>query len=172
MKVRNSGSPDEKIELQMTPMIDIVFQLLIFFIMTFKVVLREGDFGVKMPLASTNQTALPDSTLPIRIKLVAGLEGKLTDVIIDDNDNLSRESGTRNGMLEALTARIVARKNSSNVGDFAAETEVEFDADYDLAYEEQIRAITAISGYYDSNGNPVPLIEKIKFKDSSAGRAQ
>ncbi|NQT37468.1 MAG: biopolymer transporter ExbD, partial [Planctomycetes bacterium] len=35
MKVRNANRRiDEKIELQMTPMIDIVFQLLIFFIMT------------------------------------------------------------------------------------------------------------------------------------------
>ena len=46
--------PEEKIELQMTPMIDIVFQLLVFFIMTFKIVAQEGDFNVKMPLASAN----------------------------------------------------------------------------------------------------------------------
>ena len=30
--------------LEMTPMIDIVFQLLVFFIMTFKIVSQEGDF--------------------------------------------------------------------------------------------------------------------------------
>ena len=35
MKIRHTtGSGQEKIELQMTPMIDIVFQLLIFFIMS------------------------------------------------------------------------------------------------------------------------------------------
>ena len=38
MKIRNTGGDGEKIELQMTPMIDIVFQLLVFFIMTFKIV--------------------------------------------------------------------------------------------------------------------------------------
>jgi biopolymer transport protein ExbD len=43
---------NDKIELQMTPMIDIVFQLLVFFIMTFKIVSQEGDFNIKMPLAA------------------------------------------------------------------------------------------------------------------------
>ena len=42
----------QKVELQMTPMIDIVFQLLIFFIITFKIVAPEGDFNIKMPLAA------------------------------------------------------------------------------------------------------------------------
>ena len=32
MKIRKIGTAEEKIELQMTPMIDIVFQLLIFFL--------------------------------------------------------------------------------------------------------------------------------------------
>lgn len=36
----------------MTPMIDIVFQLLVFFIMTFKIVSQEGDFHIKMPVAN------------------------------------------------------------------------------------------------------------------------
>ena len=50
MRVRNvDGIKDEKVEVQMTPMIDIVFQLLVFFIMTFKIVSLEGDFHVKMP---------------------------------------------------------------------------------------------------------------------------
>ena len=50
MKIRGKRpSKDEKIELQMTPMIDIVFQLLVFFIMTFNVVAQEGDFNIRMP---------------------------------------------------------------------------------------------------------------------------
>ena len=52
--MRLSSEPPEEIKLNMTAMIDIVFQLLVFFIMTFKVVALEGDFNVKMPLASQN----------------------------------------------------------------------------------------------------------------------
>ncbi len=38
-----------KAELQMTSMIDIVFLLLIFFILTFKIAPQEGDFNIKLP---------------------------------------------------------------------------------------------------------------------------
>ena len=41
-----------RLQMNMTPMIDVVFQLLVFFIMTFKIVALEGDFNVRMPLAS------------------------------------------------------------------------------------------------------------------------
>ena len=52
------------------------------------------------------------------------------------------------------------------MGDFASELEVEFDTDYDLRYEEQIKAITAVSGRYDADDNLIKLADKIKFKDS------
>ena len=54
----------EKIELQMTPMIDIVFLLLIFFVMTFKIVAAEGDFNIKMPLARPDSGTPDESLLP------------------------------------------------------------------------------------------------------------
>ena len=54
MKIRHTGRED-KIQLQMTPMIDIVFQLLVFFIMTFKIILHEGDFNILMPLAPSSE---------------------------------------------------------------------------------------------------------------------
>ncbi len=34
----------------MTPMIDVVFQLLIFFMLTLKIIAPEGDFNINMPL--------------------------------------------------------------------------------------------------------------------------
>ena len=46
MKIRNTEHR-EHIVLQMTPMIDIVFQLLVFFVFTFKIVLPEGDFNIR-----------------------------------------------------------------------------------------------------------------------------
>ena len=53
MKFRHIGkSAESKIELQMTPMIDVVFQLLVFFLFTFRIATQEGDFNIKMPLAT------------------------------------------------------------------------------------------------------------------------
>ena len=43
MKVRNVKSQGDKIELQMTPMIDIVFLLIVFFVITYKVEVRGMD---------------------------------------------------------------------------------------------------------------------------------
>ena len=47
----------DKIDINMTPMIDIVFQLLAFFIMTLKIVQPEGDFDVRMPLGAAAAAA-------------------------------------------------------------------------------------------------------------------
>ncbi len=46
-----------------------------------------------------------------------------------------------------------------SVGDL----EVEIDCDYQLRYAATIAAVTAVSGYVDSQGNIIKLIEKIRF---------
>ncbi|MCA9219935.1 MAG: biopolymer transporter ExbD [Pirellulaceae bacterium] len=154
MKVRNTGRIEsEKIELQMTPMIDIVFQLLIFFIMTFKIVSQEGDFNIKMPLAAPSE-GLPDEDQipPMKLVLSADGGGNLAGISLN---------GTSYDSWPALNSKII-----SMVGDDASmrETaEVEIAADYTLRYENVVAAITAISGYVDDGGNVVKLIEKIKF---------
>ena len=51
ISIKKRGLPD-KIPLDMTPMIDVVFQLLTFFCMTLKIAAMEGDFNIKMPLAA------------------------------------------------------------------------------------------------------------------------
>ncbi|MFP6658896.1 MAG: biopolymer transporter ExbD, partial [Pirellulales bacterium] len=72
MKVRKKrkASGSDKVELQMTPMIDIVFQLLVFFILTFKVVAQEGDFDIRMPVMGAPQEQLEEAektTLHVRL---------------------------------------------------------------------------------------------------------
>ena len=39
----------EKLETNMSAMIDVVFQLLIFFMLTLKLIEPEGDFNINMP---------------------------------------------------------------------------------------------------------------------------
>ena len=52
MKIRGTEREGADTRLSMTPMIDIVFQLLVFFVMTYKVTVMEGDFNIKMPRAA------------------------------------------------------------------------------------------------------------------------
>jgi benzoyl-CoA-dihydrodiol lyase len=70
MKVRNKEK-EVKHEVNMTSMIDIVFLLLIFFVMTFKIVELEGDFSVRMPLAGTEGGVVDDTDLPLKLRLRA-----------------------------------------------------------------------------------------------------
>ena len=157
MKVRhNKGGGDDKIELQMTPMIDIVFQLLVFFIMTFKIVSQEGDFNIKMPLAAPAAGAPDDLQLPpMKVRLRAGAGGMLAGMSLND-----RGVGT----MEALRLEIIGVVGDERGPGTVQETaEVELDCDYGLRYEHVIQAITAVSGYIDETGNVVKLVEKIKF---------
>ena len=157
MKVRhNKGGGDDKIELQMTPMIDIVFQLLVFFIMTFKIVSQEGDFNIKMPLAAPAAGAPDDLQLPpMKVRLRAGAGGMLAGMSLND-----RGIGT----MEALRLEIIGVVGDERGPGTIQETaEVELDCDYGLRYEHVIQAITAVSGYIDETGNVVKLVEKIKF---------
>ncbi len=157
MKVRhNKGGGDEKIELQMTPMIDIVFQLLVFFIMTFKIVSQEGDFNIKMPLAAPAAGAPDDLQLPpMKVRLRAGAGGLLAGMSLNDQSV---------GTMEDLRMQIIGVVGDDRgPGSIQETAEVELDCDYGLRYEHVIQAITAVSGYKDDTGNVVKLVEKIKF---------
>ena len=156
MRIRRSTSRnDEKIELQMTPMIDIVFQLLIFFIMSFKIATPEGDFNIKMPLASAAPSIVEEIPLPpINIRLTADAEGKIASIQMGERALASFQE-----LHNEIIALIGADAGPSAV---ASEAEVELDCDYNLEYRYTVEAITAISGRIVDN-SIVPLVEKVKF---------
>jgi len=160
MKIRNYDKEHEKIELQMTPMIDIVFQLLIFFIMTFKIVSQEGDFNIKMPLAAQGQ-GTDDSLPPLKVRLRADDSGMLAGVSLND-----RVMGgeTAKVLFDQLHREIIGLVGDQRgPGSMADDAEVEFTCDFDLHYQFVIQAITAVSGYVSNDGNIVKLIDKIRF---------
>ena len=53
MKLTKKRVEPEKLETNMSAMIDVVFQLLIFFMLTLKIVEPEGDFNINMPAQGT-----------------------------------------------------------------------------------------------------------------------
>ena len=85
MKIRNREEA-QKNELSMTSMIDIVFLLLVFFVMTFKIVELEGDFSVRMPLAGDQSVAMDPTDLPLKLRLRADGNGKLTSMSLNEVD--------------------------------------------------------------------------------------
>ena len=159
MRIRGSGVSQSKIELQMTPMIDIVFQLLVFFIMTFKIVAQEGDFNIKMPLA-TQQAGMPEESpiLTMHVRLRAGPSGRLLSsggIVVNGEYVFDTPAELHNYVISIVGGDEPAAREDA---------EVELDCDYGLHYEHVIEAITAVSGYVDdSTGEVKHLIKNIKF---------
>ncbi len=157
MKVRNTtdAGGGDKVELQMTPMIDIVFQLLVFFVMTFKVVAQEGDFSIKMPSKPAQGEPDPHQLPPIQVRMTADVNGNLANIGIGSR-SLGRD-------FDALRGEIIGIVGTDRgPGSIAESTEVELDCDYNLHYGHVIEAITAVSGYVQGE-SVVKLVEKIKF---------
>lgn len=155
MRIRHADHRD-KIDVPMTPMIDIVFQLLVFFIMTFKIVLPEGDFNIRMPLPANDAPAAPSELPTLNLRMVAAEDGRLATLslgtrVFEGEDRFAKLHGYIRGFI-----------NDSGGPGTAADQEVEINADYDLNYDYVMRAITALSGYIE-NGQRHQLIEKIRL---------
>lgn len=158
MKIRHkTAGLSDKIDINMTPMIDCVFQLLAFFIISLKFVVPEGDFDIKMPSVSPDAAITDDLIPPIIVKLVAKDDGGLKGIYVNNQ--------FKSGYPE-LRKNIIDLVGTGEKGPAAAASsaEVEIDCDYNLKYEHLISAVTHVSGYVDASGNVVKLVEKLKFK--------
>ena len=133
----------DKIELQMTPMIDIVFQLNIFFLFTFKIILPEGDFNIRMPSAAAARATEISESLPMTLVMKAGPNGELAELRLN-----GRSFGNRPDAFAQLHEQIRGAVNDAGGPGTASDLEVEIDADYDLNYEYVMRAITASHRLY------------------------
>jgi len=159
ISIKKQGLPD-KIPIDMTPMIDIVFQLLTFFCMTLKVAAMEGDFNIKMPLAAPRAgTPDPNQLPPMKVRLQADSSGNLTTLSLNDRTFTGQD---RFRQLHQQIASLVGE------GSLAASAEVELDCDFGLKYENVIEAITAVSGTVGPDGQTIKLVEKIKFSPPRA----
>ncbi|QDT65850.1 ExbD/TolR family protein [Calycomorphotria hydatis] len=158
MKFRHTGNKGEKIEPAMAPMIDVVFQLLIFFMLTLKIIEPEGDFNINMPIGQASQT--PDEPPPpaIKVRLKANEEGQLA--VLELN---RRPLGNGAASFQRLNGEILRMLGNPN-DPANDDLEVEIDADYNLDYRYTVEAISAVRGRLDpKSGQVVSYVEKIKF---------
>lgn len=151
--MRKPEKKEQKITLNMTPMIDIVFMLLAFFIMTFKIVAPEGDFDIKMPFGPSRPSDRLDTTEPIRIKLTANSVGDLVNIEFGD-----KSLGDNFNQLRAYVYQAAGGDGAPN----ADNLEIELVPDEGLRYEYTIDAMTAVSGYA-KGGKTFNLVDKVRF---------
>ena len=165
MKIAKSGAAPEKLAINMMPMIDVCFLLIIFFMLSLRLYSPEGDFSVKMPLAAPVE-ALPDEmqTPPVKIRLHADRHGNLVSI------QMGQRVLATFGELHRQIREVAGLDRGPSATPAGAE--VELDCDYNLKFEYVVRALTAISGYMADDGQTiVRMIEKIKFAPPRKPRA-
>ncbi len=145
-----STTGEAKVEIQMTPMLDMIFQLLVFFILTFKPVIDEGQFGVNMSAMQGGTSVLPtmvpglpdsgDEPLPdvqfippLRVRLAASPDGSLAAGGIQLGD---RGLPSMDYLLFELRGM---------VRDSPEDFEIVIEADPKLQYQFIVQAVNAIS---------------------------
>jgi biopolymer transport protein ExbD len=178
-----------KIPIDMTAMIDVVFQLLTFFMLTLKTVIVEGDFNIRMPLGASAGAAEDNPIPPLVLKMTATPEGRLASVQMGGKSIIGQEllgelggadvmleaaAGDKNALAQARKAKeqaagkLAAALQARIVDTFGNDlsraelTELELDCDPGLKYDHVVSAITAASGIVQGT-EVVPLIQKIKF---------
>lgn len=135
-----------KPRINMTPMIDVVFLLLTFFVMTFKIIVPEGDFHIQMPPTGQKQPVdVTDES--VRVRLVANADGGLAAIQLNGEnvDNFD-----------------ILRQRVSAIGSAKPHLEVVLVPDEHLRYEYVINTITAVNG--EIHGGQIRKIcDNIKF---------
>jgi biopolymer transport protein ExbD len=147
---------------QTTPMIDVTFQLLTFFMFTLKIVGPEGDFNINMPppgAGAAKSEVLPD----IKVRLVAAADGGLASLRLGE-----RQLGNDPGAFQRLNNEILKLIGGANSAR-SKEIEVEIDADYQLNFDFVVKAIGACTGRLAPDGKTIiRYVEKIKFAPPKA----
>lgn len=136
----------EKPKINMTPMIDVVFLLLVFFVVTFKIIIPEGDFNIRMS-AMGDEQAVPVDTDSVQIRLIADANGRLSAIQLN---------GEEIDNFDLLRQRVLAISLAT------PDLEVVLFPDEHLRYEYFIQAITAVNGEIHE-GQIRKICEKIKF---------
>jgi len=151
-----SKSDDNAGQLSLTSMIDVVFLLLIFFVMTFKIAAQEGDFNVKMPLQGQPSGPSEEPELPIKLRLKADAAGNIADIVVNDSQSFGNDFAKLRAFIVQMTPGGVEGPSD------AKGPEVELDLDYGLKYEFVVSTITSVTGYKQGD-DIIRLVERIKF---------
>lgn len=151
--------PDAQ-RLGLTPMIDVTFQMLVFFLLTLRILRPEGDFDVRMPAAAPGTRRPIDADLPVTIGLRAGPGGRLASIQWGDS-TLSDFRELRRRVRDLSAAR---------QGTDVPLPPLELECDYQLRYEHVVDALTAVTAQVGDDGRTiVRLAEDVRLRPPRGG---
>lgn len=158
---RKERQEPEKLEMNMSAMIDVVFQLLVFFMLTLKIVEPEGDFNINMPAVGAPTQPTVDIQLPdLKVRMRANPDGTLANMSFGQTSLGNDQDAFKRLNLEVF--KVISQFGE----DMAKDVEVEIDADYNLHFRHVINAVGACTGKVTEVGGEekiVKYVEKIKF---------
>jgi len=165
VKLTKGSSGPHKVAIDMTPMIDCVFQLIIFFMLTLKIRADEGDFNINMPLGQS-QAAAAEVIPDIKVRLEANPDGTLRSIGL--GRRVLGSDARAFAQLNQEIRGIIGKPGSALTKD----VEVEIDADYELHYQHVVSAISACTGSVDPKSKQViRYVEKVKFAPPRSPKA-
>ncbi len=153
------AGPRGKISLDMTPLIDVVFQLLTFFVMTLNIVPAEGELDLQMPRSTVAGTESTDGPPTMTLVLKADAAGDCSLV------QLNQRSFTGAARWDELHRHVVQIVGD---GEMRAQARLRLVCDANLDYQHTMDAISAVSGSRKAGGDVTPLIEQIEFVSTPA----
>ena len=156
---------NQEVEIPITPMLDMAFQLLTFFILTYRPAPAEGQFSMNLlpaqpatviskeaPKDESTSNDLPTELRTLQTVLRAGPGGQIGQITLSDNPIAS---------LDALKTELESLVNDPNLSFEQALIKV----DRDLKYSELIKVVDIYSSL-----KPKPLT-KISFAELNEGEA-
>lgn len=157
MRFNDSKGDFDRVDPNMTSMIDVCFMLLIFFIANMRILFPEGDFNIKMPNSASAESKGSDNDVEmprIMVRLKADRDGNLVGIQMGERKLDSIKELRR-------LIREIADLNKDAAG---PSTEVEIDCDYNLTFDHAMEALTAICGYVaDDKQTIVNTIDNVRF---------
>jgi biopolymer transport protein ExbD len=131
--MKRRSAEDTKVEMNMTPMIDVVFQLLTFFMFTLKPMIHEGQFAVSMSAGAVAAPEVEEFKIPpLAVHLKATENGDLAAILLGDRQVQS-----------FVDLQIQVQMLAG--GAMADEVEAEIHADDALQYSHLIGAVNALT---------------------------
>jgi biopolymer transport protein ExbD len=159
MKFTSPDRTSQRAGLPLPALLSLMFLLLMVFVLPWQLVPQGGPGERRLPRVAPPADGSVDRGLStVQVGLRSNAQGQLTQITLG-KANLGRG--------EAAFARLneEIRQLVSRPGELlAANVEVEIDADYELRYEEVLRAVTACTGRVDPETNQlIRYIDKVKF---------
>ena len=139
----------------MIPMIDLVFLLLIFFVLTFRFIIPEGDFNIQMASDAGGNNLLEINTDSVLIRLLADDAGHLAAIQLNGEDIEHFEQ------LRQQVRAIRVMHDLAGIPALTDELESTLFPDDHLRYGYVVRTITAV---YESSSN-IQFVRKIGGND-------